>query len=168
MRFPDYNLYEEIGVSSGASDNEIKSAYRALAKQYHPDINNEKGAEERFKRISVAFDVLSDKQKRSRYDYGRSHAVSPEAEFNMYVEELLADINKFFLGILVDKYGANWKEVMVKKGLDPNNQLDLDQFIHSAITPWYMSISIGTLQKAVYALFALLIVINVAVVYYSG
>lgn len=65
------NLYQILGVAKGAAEDELRSAYRKLAKQYHPDANpGDKAAEERFKRISGAYDILSDKDKRARYDRG--------------------------------------------------------------------------------------------------
>src|ERR1700733_4590129 len=66
---PDY--YKILGVGKNASDDEIKKAYRKLARQYHPDRNSgDKKAEERFKEISQAHDVLSDPDKRKSYDRG--------------------------------------------------------------------------------------------------
>lgn len=62
------DLYEILGVSREASAEEIKKAYRRLARQHHPDVNGEDGAEERFKEISVAYEILSDPQKRQQYD----------------------------------------------------------------------------------------------------
>ncbi|HEB9337309.1 TPA: DnaJ domain-containing protein [Campylobacter coli] len=67
------SLYETLGVSKNASADEIKKAYRRLARQYHPDINKEKGAEEKFKEINAAYEILSDEKKRVQYDqYGDS------------------------------------------------------------------------------------------------
>jgi len=66
MKYKDY--YETLGVKRDASEAEIKSAYRKLARKYHPDVNKTKEAEEKFKEINEAYEVLGDKQKRSRYD----------------------------------------------------------------------------------------------------
>src|SRR5438128_158150 len=63
------DYYETLGVKRNASDNEIKSAYRKLARQYHPDRNpGDKQAEANFKEVQEAYDVLSDKNKRAQYD----------------------------------------------------------------------------------------------------
>ena len=62
------NYYDVLGVSKDASEADIKHAYRRLAAKYHPDVNHEPGAEEKFKDINEAYEVLSDSQKRAQYD----------------------------------------------------------------------------------------------------
>jgi curved DNA-binding protein len=62
------SLYETLGVSQSASADEVKKAYRRLARKYHPDINKEAGAEEKFKEINAAYEILSDEKKRKQYD----------------------------------------------------------------------------------------------------
>lgn len=62
------SLYETLGVSKEANADEIKKAYRRLARKYHPDINKDAKAEDKFKEINAAYEILSDKQKRSQYD----------------------------------------------------------------------------------------------------
>ncbi|MEQ8971845.1 MAG: molecular chaperone DnaJ [Coleofasciculus sp. C1-SOL-03] len=63
---PDY--YETLGVSRDADKEEIKRAYRRLARKYHPDVNKEQGAEERFKEINRAYEILSEPEMKARYD----------------------------------------------------------------------------------------------------
>jgi len=69
MEFTDY--YETLGVSRTASEEDIQKAYRKLARQFHPDVNKSDGAEDRFKEVGEAYEVLKDPEKRAKYDqYG--------------------------------------------------------------------------------------------------
>lgn len=73
------DLYEVLGVPRSASAEDIKKAYRRLARQYHPDVNRDDGAEERFKEINAAYEVLSDEEKRARYDRFGYAGINPNA-----------------------------------------------------------------------------------------
>jgi molecular chaperone DnaJ len=79
LRTGKKDYYEILGVSADASDKAIKSAYRKLARKYHPDVNSgDKAAEEKFKEVAEAFAVLSDSEKRAKYDRGGHEAFGPE------------------------------------------------------------------------------------------
>src|SRR5688572_4798242 len=76
------DFYETLGVSKTASDKEIRSAYRKLARKYHPDVTpNDRSAEARFKEINAANEVLSDPDKRKKYDkYGDRWEMADQIE----------------------------------------------------------------------------------------
>jgi curved DNA-binding protein len=72
MKYKDY--YQTLGVSRGANADEVKLAYRKLARKYHPDVSKEKNAEEKFKEVQEAYEVLKDADKRASYDQlGRNY-----------------------------------------------------------------------------------------------
>ena len=79
MEFKDY--YNILGVEAGAGEGEIKTAYRRLARKFHPDVSKEAGAEEKFKSVNEAYEVLRDTQKRAAYDQLRTRGYRPGEEF---------------------------------------------------------------------------------------
>jgi molecular chaperone DnaJ len=100
------DYYEVLGLSRGASDQDIKSAFRRLAKDCHPDRNSgDKSAEQRFKELNEAYEVLKDAQKRSAYDHmghaafdgnGRTHGFGPD--FASSMSEMFEDLFGEFMG----------------------------------------------------------------------
>lgn len=81
MQFKDY--YATLGVEPGAGDAEIKTAYRRLARKYHPDVSKEAGAEDKFKAVNEAYEALRDPEKRAAYDQLRSQGYRPGDEVNV-------------------------------------------------------------------------------------
>ena len=94
-------LYDTLGVAKGASQDEIKKAYRKLARQYHPDRNpGDKEAEDAFKRVQGAYDVLSDDEKRKQYDrFGSANGRPGGQNVNF-------DFSGFDVGDLGDLFGG--------------------------------------------------------------
>jgi curved DNA-binding protein len=76
VKYKDY--YAVLGLARGASDEEIKKAYRRLARKYHPDVSKEAGAEEKFKEVAEAYQTLKDAEKRAAYDQLGSHPSGEE------------------------------------------------------------------------------------------
>ena len=76
------DYYEVLGISKNASEDEIKKAYRRLAKKYHPDVSSESNAEAKFKEVQEAYDILGDKTKRAQYDQFGHQAFDGTGGFN--------------------------------------------------------------------------------------
>ena len=81
MEFKDY--YATLGVEPSAGEAEIKTAYRRLARKYHPDVSKEAGAEDKFKAVNEAYEALRDPQKRAAYDQLKAQGYRPGEEFNV-------------------------------------------------------------------------------------
>jgi molecular chaperone DnaJ len=91
------DYYEILGVGRNASDDELKSAFRKLARQYHPDVNKDHDAEEKFKELNEAYGVLSDTDKRARYDrFGKEGLGNMGGGFHDYT----VDFNDIFEDLL--------------------------------------------------------------------
>ena len=73
------NLYAVLGVAPNASDDEIKKVYRSLAMRYHPDRNDAPGAVARFKAVTKAYEILSDRAKREEYNQSVNHRIVLDA-----------------------------------------------------------------------------------------
>ncbi len=109
------DYYQILGVSRDADPKTIKSAYRRLIKQYHPDINKEPGAEEKFKQIQKAYEVLSDESKRATYDQYGHDAFEQQASQNQNYQGAYQNAyGQGFSGFGQDFYQTNVNSRMVK------------------------------------------------------
>ena len=103
--------YKTLGVERGSSQDEIKRAYRRLAKKYHPDLNkeNHKESEEKFKEVSEAYEVLSDSQKRANYDkFGSAGVDFGRGGFEWSNFTRFSDVEDIFGGLFKDLFGGNF------------------------------------------------------------
>ncbi len=98
------SLYKTLEINEGASESEIKKAYRKLARQYHPDVNKDPSAEDKFKEINSAYEILSDKEKKAQYDqvgdgmfggqnfsdFSRSHGSGGQGDLDEILRQMFA------------------------------------------------------------------------------
>jgi molecular chaperone DnaJ len=123
------NPYETLGVPKNASADEIKKAYRRLARQYHPDRNpGDKEAEERFKDVQNAYDLLSDEEKRQRYDRfgsanGRGGGPGPGWTFTEGAD--FGDLGDLFGGLFGGRTGGGRETTTARRGNDVEVQVNL-------------------------------------------
>ncbi|KAI3936003.1 hypothetical protein MKW92_047915 [Papaver armeniacum] len=116
------DYYSTLGVPKSATSKDIKAAYRRLARQYHPDVNKEPGATDKFKEISAAYEVLSDEQKRSMYDqYGEAGVKSSVGGGGAYAANPFDLFETFFGGSMggfsgMDQtaYGSRRRSTVIK------------------------------------------------------
>lgn len=121
MEKRDY--YEVLGVNKSSAQAEIKKAYRKLVKKYHPDVNSEDGAEEKFKEVQEAYEVLSDDSKKSAYDqYGHSatQGFNGGAGFNGFSQGAPFDMNDIFSSFFGGGFGMGGNQ-----GVDKNRGADI-------------------------------------------
>ncbi|HYX75983.1 MAG TPA: molecular chaperone DnaJ [Gaiellaceae bacterium] len=123
------DLYETLGVSKSASQEEIKKAYRKLARQHHPDANpGDAAAEERFKEVQSAYDVLSDAEKRKQYDrFGSANGRGPTPgaggfNFEGFDVSDLGDLGDIFGGLFGSRGGGRAQQERGRRG----NDLEVD------------------------------------------
>lgn len=123
------DYYEILGVKKNASEEEIKKSYKQLAKKYHPDLNKEKGAEAKFKEISEAYAVLSDKQKRQQYDtFGKEgfhQRYSTEDIFRGFDFRTIFGDEDFFGSSIFDMFFGGARRQQRRKGRDLRFKLDI-------------------------------------------
>ena len=140
MNFVDY--YKLLGIEKSATPKEIKSAYRKLARKYHPDLNpNDKDSKKNFQQINEANEVLSDPEKRRKYDrYGNDWQHSEQFEKNKHTQEQSSysgggrysemksegDFSDFFESMFGGATGASKSRKVKYRGEDYNAELHLD------------------------------------------
>jgi len=135
------DLYETLGVSKGASPDEIKKAYRKLARQYHPDNNpGDAAAEERFKEVQTAYDVLSDAEKRKQYDrFGAANGrPGPGGGFNFNTEGFdfadLGDLGDIFGGLFGGRGRTQQQRGQRGRDLEIEVRLSFEDSLHGVET----------------------------------
>lgn len=137
MEFKDY--YQILGVSSDADGKAIKTAYRKLAQKYHPDMNQDKGAEDKFKEISEAYQVLKNETRRAEFDELRKYGSQSKSGFTPppgwqpkqesgFQGSSDADFSDFFNSIFGSRQGfseSNFREPQTTRGQDVEIELPI-------------------------------------------
>ena len=136
MQFKDY--YEILGVPKTATEDEIKKQYRRLARKYHPDVSKEKNAEEKFKAMKEAYEVLKDPEKRKTYDQmgsnhraGDSFTPPPDWEFNQThhargAHQTQTDFSDFFESLFGQPaHGTQHHHAFQQNGQDQHSKLTI-------------------------------------------
>lgn len=109
------NYYQVLGIASNAADAEIKKAYRRLAFQYHPDYNHNADAEEKFKEVTEAYEVLINHEKRAVYD--AQQAQFAQATYRPHKQPAPVKVNQekrseTFIRVIFDKTSPPWAKVL--------------------------------------------------------
>ncbi|MCF0106336.1 MAG: molecular chaperone DnaJ [Holdemanella sp.] len=121
------DYYEVLGVAKGATQDEIKKAYRKLAMKYHPDRNKEAGAEEKFKEINEAYEVLSDENKRATYDQFGHAGLDGQAGFGQGGFTDFADFGDLFGSFFGGGFGGSRRSAnQPRQGEDRYMSLRID------------------------------------------
>ena len=120
----DTHYYDLLGVSPSADESTLKKAYRKLALKYHPDRNQEEGAEARFKEISEAYEVLSDSQKRATYDQFGKDGLRGQGMGGGFSSS--QDIFEHFSDIFGDLFGGGGRRRGPRRGSDLEYRLNLE------------------------------------------
>lgn len=120
------DYYEVLGVSKSATEEEIKKAYRMLAKKYHPDANpGDKSAEEKFKEINEAYSILSDSEKRSAYDRFGHSGVDPNSMGGFDTSGFDFDLGDIFSSFFGGGFGSRTSRSTVQPGEDIGMELSV-------------------------------------------
>lgn len=125
------DYYEVLGLNKNASADEIKKAYRTLAKKYHPDLNKDADAPEKFKEVQEAYEVLNDPQKKNLYDqYGFAGLDQNGAGFDFNSNSGFGDLNDIFSSFFGDSFGrrsySSSSSNSPRKGQDRYMELYID------------------------------------------
>ena len=136
------NLYDVLGVSPEATQDEIKKAFRKLARESHPDLNTDPGAERRFKEINLAYETLSDPAKRRRYDMFGGEGFTPDM-FNF--GDLSGIFEAFFGG--ASPFGRGGAQPRSRTGRGSDHRLMLELTFEEAVFGTQKEIVVDSLEK---------------------